>query len=500
MGEWLSKDHLVWFLLDVVERIDTSELHRSHPLDGVGRRAYDPDMLLALLFYAYCTGQRSSRRIERLCESDVAYRVITGGNFPDHTTIARFRKSSDSAMATLFVEILGLCAVAGIIQVGVVAMDGTKMAANASKKANRTREDLERQVADMVAEAEATDEAEDERFGQGRGDDVPEHLREPAARRAWLEEMLRGVTEQEDEHRAAEQDKAAARAQLEQEAAAAGRHLGGRKPKGTNLLARAEADLAAAVTDLAGKQARWREQRDAARSAGEPPPPRPSRNRPYQIRLRIKRLEEGPPPGPEPERKPRINTTDPDSRLMKCPNGWLQGYNAQAAVNGHGVVLSAFVTREHNDSGQFEPVVKDLGDNLSAAGVTDPVGTLLADAGYFTASNLAAAGPDRLISDTKGWKLRREARQNGYAEGDPPAGSTPIQAMHHRMRTKEGAELYKLRQSMIEPVFGDIKENSGFRRFMRRGTDACNAEWKLICTAKNLSRLFREPGATPAPA
>jgi transposase len=502
MGEWLPTDHLVWFLLEVVERIDTSELHEGHPLHGVGRRAYDPDMLLALLFYAYCTSQRSSRRIERLCESDVAYRVISGGNFPDHTTIARFRQSSDQAMKELFVEILRLCAEAGIVRVGVVAMDGTKMAASASKKANRTREDLERQVAEMMAEAKATDEAEDEAFGEGRGDDVPEQLRDPAARKAFIEDRLSRLRDEEDERRAKEEERAAEREQRRQQAVEKGQRPGGRKLRGTDLLADAEADLAQAEADFAERQARWREESAAAKAAGREGPRRPAPDRPrHRLRQRVKQLRADPPPKPappEPAKALRINTTDPDSRLMKGPHGWVQGYNAQAAVNGQGVILGAFVTNDHSDVGQFVPVLSEIGRNLDSVGLTEPLGTLLADAGYFSANNLAAKGPDRLISDTKGWKLRREAKKNGYVEGDPPDGSTLTESMHHKMRTKEGAELYKLRQSMIEPAFGDIKENRGFRRFMRRGTEACDAEWKLICGAKNLNRLFREQGQAAA--
>lgn len=162
LQDWLPHDHLVWFVLDVVERVDTSELHARHPNVGAGRRAYDPDMLLALLIYAYCTGIRSSRQIERLCEVDVAYRVICANVVPDHTTIARFRQVYQEQAVRLFTDVLILCQAAGLTSVGVVAVDGTKMGANAALRANRTREQIEAEVAKMMAKRRA------DRPGRGR--------------------------------------------------------------------------------------------------------------------------------------------------------------------------------------------------------------------------------------------------------------------------------------------------------------------------------------------
>jgi transposase len=192
--EWLPAGHLVWFLLDVVERIDTAALHTRHARDGVGRRAFDPDMLLALLLYAYCTGQRSSRRIEQLCEVDVAYRVICANDPPDHTTIARFRQRYDAHAKALFIEVLSLCHEAGLTKVGVVAVDGTKIAADASLKANRTRAQIEAEIAaqvdEMMAEADDVDAAEDDLFGDRRGDELPDDLVDRSSRRRRLDEAL----------------------------------------------------------------------------------------------------------------------------------------------------------------------------------------------------------------------------------------------------------------------------------------------------------------------
>lgn len=178
MRDWLPEGHLAWFVIDVVDRLDTSALHARHANDGVGRRAYDPDMLLALLIYAYCTGIRSSRQIERLCVVDIAFRVIAAGHAPDHTTIARFRQDHQDAAVDLFTDVLMLCAEAGVAKVGVVAVDGTKIAANAALRANRTRVQIEGEVRAMLADADAVDVSEDRLFGEDRGDELPAELAE----------------------------------------------------------------------------------------------------------------------------------------------------------------------------------------------------------------------------------------------------------------------------------------------------------------------------------
>src|SRR6202034_3563202 len=190
MRDWLPEGHLVWFVLDVVARVDTQALHAAHPNDGVGRRAYDPDMLLALLVYAYCSGVRSSRTIERLCEVNVAYRVICAGDRPDHTTIARFRQAHEVMAQRLFVDVLAICAAAGLAKVGVVAVDGTKMAGDASLNANRSRAQVEAEVAEMFAQAEADDTEEGRLFGDARGDELPEELSDPRRRSARLDHAL----------------------------------------------------------------------------------------------------------------------------------------------------------------------------------------------------------------------------------------------------------------------------------------------------------------------
>jgi transposase len=503
LAEWLPEDHLVWFLIDVVAAIDTSELHKTRRLGGAGRQAYDPDMLLALMFYAYCSGERSSRKIEQRCETDVAYRILSGGNFPDHTTIARFRQRSAEFTSKLFVEILLLLKAAGMLDVGVVAIDGTRMAANASKKANRSAEGLAREAAEleelvkkMMAEAEATDADEDARFGEeARGDERPEAPKDPGARLAYVKKLHDDLKARQQERAQAEEEK---RKQQEEDEKA-GRARRGRRPTGTApTLSDLEAELAREKEAWASAMAEWRTEQAAAKAAGQLAPPKPPRNRVKNLSWRItkeRRRPARPAPTaakPSPSAKvEQVNLTDPDSRLMKSPNGWVQGFNAQAAVAENGVIVAALVATEHNDCTLYKQVVDGLADNLDVIGHESPPGVILADAGYFSKENLESEGPDRLISDTKGWKLRQEAKQSGYVEGDPPVGATAVEKMHHKMRTREGAETYAKRQQTVEPAFGDIKENKGFRRFSSRGKDAVEAEWLLMCAAKNLLKLFQ---------
>jgi transposase len=190
LREWLHEDHLAWFVIDAGAEIDLDEFYAGYRADGHGRAAYEPSMMVALLLYAFATGQRSSRAIERHCRQDVAYRVICANRVPDHATIARFLVRHEAAFAGLFGSVLGLCAKAGLVSTGVVAIDGTKLTANASREANL---DYERIAREIVAEARATDEAEDELYGEARGDELPEELRTSAGRRKWLREAKRDL-------------------------------------------------------------------------------------------------------------------------------------------------------------------------------------------------------------------------------------------------------------------------------------------------------------------
>ncbi len=196
LREWLPEDHFAWFLLAVVEQIDLSQFYAAYRLDGHGRPAHEPGMMVALLLYAYSHGERSSRTIERACVEDVAFRVIAANGRPDHTTIARFRQRHERALADLFSDVLSLCADAGLVSVGVLAVDGTKLHANAAQQANR---DYEQIAAEILAEADAVDRAEDERYGDARGDELPPHLATEQGRRGWLREAKRRLDQKRAE-------------------------------------------------------------------------------------------------------------------------------------------------------------------------------------------------------------------------------------------------------------------------------------------------------------
>lgn len=454
MRDWLPEKHLVWWILDVVDRLDTSGLHASRRLGSQGRAGYDPEMLLALLVYAYCTKVRSSRQIERLCETDVAFRVISANRAPDHSTIARFRQQHAEVAKDLFGDVLELCARAGLAQVGVVALDGTKIAADASKAANRDRRWLESRIAEMFAEADKVDSDEDDRYGSGRGDGLPD-IKDRAERAERLQAALKEL-----ESRPPREDEE--RVQVWQ-----------------RRLARAEARLAEehAVWNTA------QETKNPSKPGVPPKYPHGSRVARVEARItalkyKITRLQAG-------QQSSRINLVDPDSRLMTSKDGWVQGYNAQAVINHIGVICAAEVFNNPNDTNLYTPMIEILQSN---EGITGPVGVVLADAGYCTNHNLAAPGPTRLIATAKAHKLRGNP---ATTTGPPPPEATPIAAMTHTLATPEGRSLYKQRSTTVEPGFGNLKTNLGFTRFSRRGLRAARAEWHLITTAANLLKLHR---------
>lgn len=458
--DWLPENHLVWWLLDVVAGLDTTALHASRRRGAQGRAGYDPDMLLALLVYSYCNKIRSSRQIERLCETDVAFRVICANRVPDHSTIARFRQEHAKVAKRLFVEVLALCAKAGLAQVGVVALDGTKIAANASRAANRDRRWLQGQIAEMFAEADDTDRDEAERYGSCRGDELPDDLGDPQARRARLQALLE---------------------QLKQ------RERGARDGRGESERDRWERHLKVAEARLEQARRDW-EDKQAAKDPRHPGAParylEGSRVAHHKARVADLKTKVAA-ADPTVRKAAQINLTDPDSRLMTTKDGWVQAYNAQAVINHIGIIVAAQAFCDPNDKSLFVPMTDELSTNQT---VTGPVGVILADAGYCSAANLTAPGPTRLIA-TKG---ARQHRQDPTANpGPPPPDAGPTEAMTHTLRTPEGRQLYKQRSWTVEPGFGNLKSNLGFTRFSRRGLAAVQAEWHLITAAVNLLKLHR---------
>jgi transposase len=424
LRDWLPKDHLALFVLDVVDELDLSGFYERYRKDGLGRAAYEPSVMVCVLLYAYCVGERSSRRIERRCTQDVAFRVLSVNQVPDHATIARFLASHEEAFSLLFCQVLALCATAGLVKLGIVALDGTKMAANASGQANATRSDLEAEAKRIVAEAIATDQEEDARYGDARGDELPADLCDPRSRRARIAE---------------------AKARLDEEDASR------------------QAELA---QRLAAKEAA--EKTGTTRGGGRP--------------LKEKRRRS----------EPRANITDPDSTIMRDSHGYLQGYNAQAAVTENQIILAAHVTQEPSDNHQLAPVVTSAQENLMVAGVREPIGAVVADAGYWSQTSATVdAGPELFIATRTN---RARAHPPLPSTGRIRASATALQIMERKLKTKRGRAIYAKRSISIEPVFGQIKETRRARRFHRRGLSAVDCEWKLLATTHNILKMWRVAG------
>jgi len=468
IADWLPEDHLVWFVLDVVAMVDLSSFHAHHRNDGAGRRAYDPEMMVALLVYAYCRGLRSSRKIEAACRADLAFRAICADVVPDHIAIARFRADHEEAFRVVFIDILALCAKAGLVSLGTIAIDGTKIATDAALDVNRSESVIAAEVEAILTEAGVADSA----VQPGLGGELPDDLARPGSRLGRLRAAL-GEIEADKAARAAKEQERATR--LDEDASKGTRPRGRAPTDPAEGLARAEAD----VTALSVR----------ADNAANPLAKLEAISELQRAQERLASAVEAAEAAPEPEDL-QANTTDPESRIMKTALGWVQGFNAQAAVNANQVVVAAAVTQDHNDVAQLVPMMDAVVANATAAGIDADVGTVLGDAGYWSETNATADGPDRLIATTKDWKQRKAAREMGTTSGPPPDGASTLEAMEHRLRTEEGAAAYGQRSCTVEPVFGQIKENRGIRRFMRRGLAAAESEWALVCATGNVLKLF----------
>jgi len=509
MRGWLPADHLVWFVLDTVEVLDVDEFDRGRR-GGAGAAGYDPRMLLGLLIYAYCHGVRSSRQVERLCHTDVAFRVLCAQDVPDHATIARFRAQHQDAFADLFGQVLMIAGRAGLARFGTVAIDGTKIAANASIDANRGQGWFAEQAATMVAEADQADASEDARADQDENDDgdrIPPELVDRSRRIERIHEAARQLAER---HRlldeADEARDAAARARLAR--SQAGLPVVGCIPKGPHHLAEARAHLARELRDHQAKLDR----RAAIIASGKKPmgaPPVPTEQHSRIIRARrvVAAAEQaaqaeatgGPPGAAFKHRKPKnlpsvvVNTTDPDSRIMPTRKGFVQGYNAQVAVSADQIIVAVALGQSTNDQACFVPMMHAAQQTATQLHrLTDNehhvVGTVLADAGYGADANLTAPGPDRLIALGKG-RDQSKATIGEPAHGPPPPHATARQAMQHRLRTESGRALYKRRGATVEPAIANLKAILG--RFSRRGLNAALGELQLAASAFNLMKTYR---------
>jgi len=431
LREWLEDGDLAWFMVDTIDQMDLGEFYAAYRSDGWGAAAYDAAMMVGVLLYAYCQGIRSSRKIERALERDIGFRVVAANQQPDFRTICRFRADHEEALENLFVQILRLCREAGLVKLGTVALDGTKVAANASLAANRSHGTLEAEVRKMLEEAKKVDAEEDTLFGpERRGDEMPKGLERRAGRLKRLQE---------------------AKARLE------------RKAEEAAELARQRLEQREAEGMTTGKKRRGR--------------------KPGEVLRR-----------PE-SRKAKANTTDPDSRIMKTRQGYVQGYNVQTVVSQDQIIVAVGVTQDANDVQQLEPMLDTMGRTLEAAGIVERPWVALADAGYWSEANATIdnelESPELIIATTKDWKQRKLMRERGCPCGRIPLSLSPKERMERKLLTKRGQALYKLRSIVAEPVYGQIKEGQNFRRFMRRGFDAVTSEASLVATTHNLLKLWR---------
>ena len=514
MRDWLPASHPVWLVIDAVRLLDTSAFHARRRTGGAGAAGYDPDMLVTLLVWAYANGVTSSRRIERLCGQDVAFRVICAGDAPDHVTVARFRQQFAETAAPLFAEVLVLCARLGMGRVGVVALDGTKIGANASKDANRTEAGLRKLAGEMAARHADADAADDALFGDGRGDDDPG---DPFTRQERVAAALAGLEAEREAREAAEREAAREHLEAARDGALPPQ---GRPPAGAG----AETARAALERETAACLARiedWERRKAAGQRAGRRPVP-PGQS--AVVRRAAARLEKAlaaeaaraeKQKQKQQDAPPVRNVTDPDSRLMPVRGGgFLQGYNAQNVVTDDGLVSATELTDDTTDTRWWQPMMEDAAAAaalMAAAGGpgTGKIGLALADAGYLSDANLTSPGPDRLIATGKRRDLEKAARA-ADGDGDEAAerdeageaaeaeeGATATAAMAARLKTPDGIAAYRQRGRIAETPHGRIKHNMGIRRLAMRGMPKASGEWTFTVAVHNLMLAVTSGHLTP---
>ena len=431
--DWLPEGHLVYFLMDAVRELDLGAITASYERELRGYPPFHPRMMLTLLIFNYATGTRSSRKIMSRCEQDVACRVIVGEDTPDFHAISEFRRRHLAAFETLFVEVLKLASASGLLKVGRLALDGTKIKANASRhkamsydRMQTEEARLQQEIRDLLAQAESEDQAEDAQHGANRrGDELPDELQRRESRLQKIREA-----------KAALEEEARAKAAAEHEAKNAVRVVEGKEPKSINL--------------------------DEVK----------------------------------PEPKAQRNFTDPDSRIMKASNkGWDQCGNAQALVDESQLIIAADVTQQANDVQQVTPLLDRMDENLEAAEIVERPREFVADAGYYSDDNTQCVVSRRLVPYIATQRLKHHEELPPIPRGRIPKSLTPKQRMARTLRTKKGRATYKKRKGQVEPVFGQIKQATGFRQFSMRGLQKMKAEWQLVCLTHNLLKLWR---AAPA--
>jgi transposase len=470
--DWLPGDHLAWFVIDAVGAVDLSGFYGAYRADGHGRAAYEPSVMVALILYAFSTDVRSSRRIECHCRQDVAYRVITGNLVPDHATIARFIDRQQRALAELFTEVLKLCEKAGLVRSGVVSIDGTRIAGNASPEVNYTFEQI---AMEIIAKTVATDEAEDEELGEARGDELPEELRTPEGRREFLRQARQQLEPKQERSEPAGEAETEASEEVPLDLDA--EEIVGRGRQGRDAwLREGKRQLEQHRWDDPDPVLRSREERllSAAERLDEDLSVERRANEAYGSYRARGRMKDGRrfgrPPNPhQPPEVPegKVNITDPDSRPIPVGFGFVQGYNAQTAVNEQHIVLAAEITNVSTDFSQLAPVVDAVLAELGRAGIPRQPEAIAADAGYWNEQQMDEVVADRhipvLVAPDKG---SRDTPKRWLNSGR----ATWVRAV---LGSEHGRERYRKRKQTVEPLYGDTKHNKGFIRFHRRGRVRC---------------------------
>lgn len=478
--EWLPDDHQVYFLLDLVDELDLSAiLIPAQAKDPRGEKGFDPRMMTLLLLYAYCVGTVSSRKIERACYEDLAFRVLTGNQQPDHSRISEFRRRNLDALKGLFVQILRLCQIAGMVSLGHVALDGTKVQANASKhkamsheRMLRAEKELEKEINALMRRAEILDAQEDKRYGKGKlGSDLPDELRRRQDRLARIRQARKEM----------EAETAAATARQRQEEAEESRTKAA-AARESEAPGAEQAELTRKVEAAEAKARTARENAiEAAQDAGLEPPDLEPLAAEAMPRRGLARKADG-----TPTRKTQRNFTDPDSHLMQSGGSYLQGYNCQLAVDSdHQVIVAVGVSNQPPDVEHLEPMLQRI---TATAGALPEVMTM--DAGYWSEENAKVCsdqGIDAYIATGRLPHGQPPPPKRGPLSRDADAKTR----MARKLRSKQGSAIYAQRKAIVEPVNGQIKEARGLRRFQLRGMEKVDGEWHLIAASHNLLKLFR---------
>ena len=423
LREWLPEDHLAYFVSDLIDQLDLSAIESYYEREERGYPPYHPRMMTKVLIYGYCVGVFSSRRLEKRLVEDIGFRVLAAGNEPDFRTIAEFRRIHLKALEGLFEQVLRLALKLGAMRLGRVAIDGSKVKANASKhkamsyrRIEQDEKRLKEEAHRLLAEAEQADKEEDRRYGRrGRAEDLPAEL----ARR---EERLKRI--------------AAAKRELEQRASS-------------------EAESKAKPDDT-DKQSGSGHFSGAGRKA-------------------------------KPKPNAQHNFTDPQSRIMKGPDGFVQAYNAQIAVEpALGLIVAQALTQEANDKNQLLPMI-DAVKRQSG----QKVGEVLADSGYCSEQNLREAARRKVDLYVATGKQKHNEPPPPSPRGRIPKSATSVDRMKRKLATTTGRAIYATRKTIVEPVFGQIKQARGFRQFLLRGVEKARGEWALVCATHNVLKLYR---------